>query len=202
MFNSKKVHVTPRKVYVWVRGGRETWSLFFFLRIWAPEWDVKNQIGPPHFLFWSFNQPPWWIMGNVWSGPCDPLSFTCQLFCSYNWNWDIGKQVNAAFHWAAKWGKTHAKPHQPSSLRLRWLGCPAAGECGRTHWWTRGRNCSVVGKSQRRGNDFFFLSLLTLKLHSYLFLKSKSRNCCNNFPFGNKSKAITYTIKRKRRTRL
>lgn len=92
----------------------------------------KKQIGPPHFLFWSFNQPPWWIMGNVWSRPCDPLSFTCQPHCSYNWNWDIGKQVNATFHWAAKWEKNPRKTTPtfiPSSALTR-LPC--------TKWMQKG----------------------------------------------------------------
>lgn len=113
----------------------------------------KKQIGPPHFLFWSFNQPPWWIMGNVWSRPCDPLSFTCQPRCSYNWNWDIGKQVNATFHWAVKWEETHAKPHQPSFLRLHWLGYPALSECRKAHWWTTERRYSAVEKRKRNFNS-------------------------------------------------
>lgn len=86
-------------------------------------------------------------MGNVWSAPCDPpviyMSTSRRL---YNWNRDIGKQVNATLHWAAKWEKTHTKPHRPSFLHLRWLGCPAAGECRKAHWWTKERRCSAVGR--------------------------------------------------------
>lgn len=134
----------------------------------------KNQIGPPHFLFWSSNQPPWWIMGNMWSSPCDALSFTCQPRCSYNWNWDLGKQVNATLHWAAKWEKTHTKPHQPSSLRLHWLGCPAAGECRKAHWWTTERTYFAVGNNQRRRK--FIWNLVYTILWSL-----KSWNCCYNF---------------------
>lgn len=112
----------------------------------------KKQIGPPHFLFWSSNQPPWWIMGNVRSGPCDP---PCHL------------QVNLAVRTTEieilvnKWmphfieqqreRKPTQKPHQPSFLHLHWLGCPASGECGRAHWWTRETRCSAAGKIRRSG---------------------------------------------------
>ena len=76
----------------------------------------------------------------------------------------------------------------PSSLHLRWLGCPAAGECWTARWWTTVKRYSAAERRKRR-ETIFILDLPSFTSHLH-FINSihwglKAWNCCYNFLFGN-----------------